>query len=421
MLGNLLIVDEVLALMLRRELVRQNETIELIASENFVPQSVMEVQGSWLTNKYAEGYPGNRYHGGCEVIDEIESLAIERAKTLFQADHANVQPHSGVNANMGVYAAVLQPGDTILAMNLSHGGHLSHGSKVSLTGKVYRGVSYGVNPETERLDYQAIADMAAQEKPKIIVAGGSAYPRTIDYSAFRKIADEVGAYLMVDMAHIAGLVAAGLHPSPVPHAHFVTSTTTKTLRGARGGIILCKEEFAGKIDKAIFPGIQGGPILQNLAAKALTFKLAMTKEFVRYQEGVVQNARILAETLTKEGFHLVSGGTDNHLMLLNVRKSGLTGVEAEEQLAKVGIAANKNMIPFDKEKPTIASGLRMGSAAMTGRGFDKDDFALLGAMIARVLKDGNETCLREVRAQVAHLCQKYPLYLDRIEASAIKA
>jgi glycine hydroxymethyltransferase len=354
------------------------------------------------------------------VIDEIETIAIERAKTLFKADHANVQPHSGVNANMGVYAAVLQPGDTILAMNLSHGGHLSHGSKVSLTGKIYRGVSYGVNPETERLDYQVIADLAAQEKPKIIVAGGSAYPRTIDYVAFRKIADEVGAYLMVDMAHIAGLVAAGLHPSPVPHAHFVTSTTTKTLRGARGGIILCKEEFAGKIDKAIFPGIQGGPILQNVAAKALTFKLAMTKEFVRYQEGVVENARTLAETLTKAGFHLVSGGTDNHLMLVNVRRSGLTGREAEEQLAKVNIAANKNMIPFDTEKPTVAGGLRMGSAAMTGRGLGKEDFTLLGVMIARVLKEGNEATLKDVKAQVEHLCQKYPLYLDRVEASATR-
>ena len=405
------IVDPELGALLDREAARQELTLELIASESFVPPAILEVQGSLLTNKYAEGYPGQRYHGGCQFIDAIEQMAIDRAVGLFGAEHANVQPHSGVNANLAVYQAILQPGDPILAMDLKHGGHLSHGAKASLTGRVYRAVHYGVDPDTERVDLDQVRDLAREHRPKLLVTGASAYPRKLDYAAFREIADEVGALLLTDMAHIAGLVAGRVLPSPVPHCHFVTSTTTKTLRGARGGFILCRREYAAAVDRAIFPGTQGGPILQNVAAKALTFRLAGTESFARYAQTTVDNAAALAEVLAARGYRIVSGGTDNHLLLVDLRPKGLTGDVAEEALESVGIMVNKNLIPFDPEKPTVTSGIRIGLGALTTRGFQVPDMEILGELIDRTLTgQGDETTLGEVRGQVLDLCLGHPLY-----------
>ncbi|HCR37985.1 MAG TPA: serine hydroxymethyltransferase [Synergistaceae bacterium] len=407
--------DPEAAALVAREMIRESSTIELIASENFVPACIMEAQGSVLTNKYAEGYPRKRYHGGCEVIDEIETLAIERAKTLFGADHANVQPHSGVNANLAVYMALLAPGDTILGMNLSHGGHLSHGSKVSITGKYYQAFSYGVDPETEQIDFNQVEEIAREHKPRMIVAGCSAYSRVIDFARFREIADRIGAYLLVDMAHIAGLVAAGLHPSPVPWADAVTSTTTKTLRGARGGFILCKKEHAAAIDKAIFPGTQGGPILQNVLAKAVTFRLAATDEFRCYASQVKTNAKKMAETLSREGLRIVSGGTDNHLMLVDLRPWDQTGAAAEESLSQVRITVNKNMIPFDPASATVTSGIRIGTAAVTSRGFTESEIERVARVISCVLREKEGFDPTPYHEEVSRLCREKPLYLAPVE------
>src|SRR5690625_2665570 len=390
---------------------RQQEKIELIASENFVSEAVMEAMGSVLTNKYAEGYPGKRYYGGCEHVDVAENLARDRAKQLFGADHVNVQPHSGAQATMAVYSIILEPGDTVLGMNLSHGGHLTHGSPVNFSGKLYNFVDYGVDKETEKLDYDVVMEKAKEVKPKLIVAGASAYSTAIDFSKFREIADEVGAYLMVDMAHIAGLVAAGLHPNPVPHADFVTTTTHKTLRGPRGGLILTKDEFAKKIDKNIFPGIQGGPLMHVIAAKAVAFGEALNPDFKVYQEQVIKNARTLAERLTENGLRVVSGGTDTHLLLVDVKTFGLTGKQAEEALDEVGITCNKNTIPFDEESPFITSGIRLGTPAMTTRGFNEEDMREVADLMAEVLtavKNGQE--FAELRDRVSALTGKYPLY-----------
>lgn len=415
------IVDPEAAAMLDREKRRQTTTIELIASENFVYPAIMEAQGSVLTNKYAEGYPGRRYHGGCEFIDEIESLAIERGKKLFVADHVNVQPHSGVSANLAAFSALIKPGDRILGMKLKHGGHLSHGSSISITGAIYDSKSYGVNRETELIDYDEIARLADEHQPKLIIAGGSAYPRQIDFERIKKIADGIGAFFMVDMAHIAGLVAAGLHPSPVPFADVVTTTTTKTLRGARGGVILCKAEYAAKIDKAVFPGTQGGPILQNVLAKAVTFKVAATGAFVEYQKRVVENARRLAERLSERGFRIVTGGTDNHLMLVDLRPKDLTGDVAEEALHKVGITVNKNMIPYDPQPPVKTSGIRIGLPAATSRGFYPEDMDILGEIIGEVLEKAKEDFDPEkYRSRVRELCRKHPLYLDELEIPVVE-
>lgn len=390
------------------EIARQNKHIELIASENFVTEAVMEAMGSQLTNKYAEGYPAKRYYGGCEVVDQVENLAIDRLKELFGADHANVQPHSGSNANLGVYFAFLSPGDKVLGMNLSQGGHLTHGSPVNISGVYYNFVDYGVDKETETIDYEMVREIAVREKPKMIVAGASAYPREIDFSKFREIADEVGAYLMVDMAHIAGLVAAGLHQNPVPYADFVTTTTHKTLRGPRGGAILCKEEYAKKIDKAIFPGIQGGPLMHVIAAKAVAFGEALTEEFKEYQRQVVSNSKALAEGLMEEGFRLVSGGTDNHLILIDVRNKGLTGKVAEAMLNDVGMATNKNTIPYDPESPFVTSGVRIGTAAMTTRGFKEEEMKEIAKLMALALDQDSDK--EAVRQGVYSLCDKFPLY-----------
>lgn len=390
---------------------RQQNNIELIASENFVSEAVMEAAGSVLTNKYAEGYPGKRYYGGCEHVDIAEDLARDRAKQLFSAEHVNVQPHSGAQANMAVYFAVLEPGDTILGMNLSHGGHLTHGSPVNFSGILYNVVDYGVDPETEMLDYDAVLERAKEVKPKLIVAGASAYSRIIDFKKFREIADEVGAYLLVDMAHIAGLVAAGLHPNPVPYSDFVTTTTHKTLRGPRGGIIMCKEEYAKKIDKVVFPGMQGGPLMHIIAAKATAFKEALSDDFKQYAKQIVANAKTLSEALAEEGMRIVSGGTDNHLILLDVSELGLTGKEAEEALDKVGITTNKNTIPFDKQSPFITSGIRIGTAAVTTRGFKEEEMKEIAQIITLTLKNMNdENKLKEAAERVANLTKKFPLY-----------
>ncbi|ASA97072.1 MULTISPECIES: serine hydroxymethyltransferase [Anoxybacillus] len=394
------------------ELKRQQTKIELIASENFVSEAVMEAQGSVLTNKYAEGYPGRRYYGGCEHVDVVEELARERAKQLFGAEHANVQPHSGAQANMAVYFTVLQHGDTVLGMNLSHGGHLTHGSPVNFSGVQYNFVEYGVDPETHRINYDDVREKALKHKPKLIVAGASAYPRTIDFAKFREIADEVGAYLMVDMAHIAGLVAAGLHPNPVPYAHFVTTTTHKTLRGPRGGMILCQEQFAKQIDKAIFPGIQGGPLMHVIAAKAVALGEALQDDFKTYAQNIVNNANRLAEALTAEGFTLVSGGTDNHLLLVDLRSIGLTGKVAEKVLDEIGITVNKNTIPYDPESPFVTSGIRIGTAAVTSRGFGLEEMDEIARIISLALKHkDDEQKLEEARQRVAALTEKFPLYV----------
>ncbi len=402
-------IDPQVADAIEAEVNRQRDKIELIASENFVSNAVIEAMGTPLTNKYAEGYPGKRYYGGCECVDVVENLAIERAKKIFGAEHANVQPHSGAQANMAVFFACLNPGDTVLGMNLSHGGHLSHGSPVNMSGKYFNIVPYGVDEKTERIDYDALRDLAIEHKPKLIIAGASAYSRTIDFEKFSAIAKEVGAYLMVDIAHIAGLVAAGLHPNPVPYADFVTTTTHKTLRGPRGGLILCKEEYAKMINKAVFPGIQGGPLMHIIAAKAVCFQEALSDEFKAYQTQVVKNAKALAQALMAEGFKLVSGGTDNHLMLIDLRSVELTGKVAEKLLDEVGITANKNTIPFDPASPFITSGLRLGTPAVTSRGFQEDDMKEVAALIALTLK-GGESKFDEVRARVKALCGKYPLY-----------
>jgi len=402
--------DPEIAEAIKNELKRQQNKIELIASENFVSIAVMAAMGSPLTNKYAEGYPNKRYYGGCEYIDVVESIAIERAKKLFGAEHANVQPHSGAQANMAVYFAVLNPGDTILGMNLSHGGHLTHGSPVNFSGKLYNIVSYGVDPETETIDYDEVLRLAKEHRPKLILAGASAYPRIIDFKKFREIADEVGAYLMVDMAHIAGLVAAGLHPSPVEYADFVTTTTHKTLRGPRGGLILCKEKYAKLIDKSIFPGIQGGPLEHVIAAKAVALKEAMTEEFRNYQIQILKNAKALSERLIERGFRLVSGGTDNHLMLVDLRNKGITGKDAEKRLDSLNITCNKNAIPFDTQSPMVTSGIRLGTPAVTTRGFKEEDMIEVADIIHDALtnSDTDDNILQRVKA----LCEKYPLYSE---------
>lgn len=404
--------DKVIAEAIEREFQRQNSNIELIASENFVSEAVMEAQGSVLTNKYAEGYPGRRYYGGCEFVDVAESIAIDRAKALFGAEHVNVQPHSGSQANMAVYLVALEMGDTVLGMNLSHGGHLTHGAPVNFSGKFYNFVEYGVDKDTERINYDEVRKLALEHKPKLIVAGASAYSRTIDFKKFKEIADEVNAKLMVDMAHIAGLVAAGLHPNPVEYADFVTTTTHKTLRGPRGGMILCKEEYKKDIDKTIFPGIQGGPLEHVIAAKAVAFGEALENNFKTYQQQVVKNAKVLAEALINEGFRIVSGGTDNHLVAVDVKGSiGLTGKEAEETLDSVGITCNKNTIPFDQEKPFVTSGIRLGTPAATTRGFDEKAFEEVAKIISLALKNSkDEEKLQQAKERVAKLTAEYPLY-----------
>ncbi|MDK2821269.1 MAG: glycine hydroxymethyltransferase [Clostridia bacterium] len=404
-------VDPEVAEAVKGELKRQRTHLELIASENFVSPAVMEAYSSVLTNKYAEGYPGKRYYGGCEWVDVVENLAIERAKAVFGAEHVNVQPHSGSQANAAIYLAMLKPGDKALGMSLAHGGHLTHGAKVSSSGILYDFAFYGVDKETGRIDYDEVAKIAREVKPKIIVAGASAYPRVIDFARFREIADEVGALLMVDMAHIAGLVAAGLHPSPIPYAHFVTTTTHKTLRGPRGGLIFTTNEYAKAIDKAVFPGLQGGPLMHVIAAKAVALKEAMQPEYKTYQEQVVLNARIMAEELMKYGFDLVSGGTDNHLMLIDLRNKGITGRDAEDILASVQITTNKNAVPFDPQKPNVTSGVRLGTAALTSRGMDAEAMKQVAKAIDLALSYGpDEKKLEEARGIVAELCEQFPLY-----------
>ncbi len=410
-LEKLAVCDPEIAAAIGEELGRQRNKIELIASENFVSPAVMEAMGSVLTNKYAEGYPGHRYYGGCEYVDKVETLAIERAKKLFGAEHANVQAHSGANANTAVYFAFLQPGDTIMGMNLSQGGHLSHGSPVNISGKYYNVVPYGVTHETERIDYDEFARIAREAQPKLIVAGASAYPRVIDFERMAEIAHGVGAIFMVDMAHIAGLVAAGLHPSPVPYADIVTTTTHKTLRGPRGGLILCKEKYAKQIDKAIFPGVQGGPLMHVIAAKAVALGEALKPEFKEYAKQIIANCQALAEGLIAEGFRLVSGGTDNHLLLVDVRGQKMTGKTAEHLLDEVGVTCNKNTIPFDPESPFVTSGIRLGTAAVTTRGFKEADMKEVAAVIGLVLNNPEDAEKQAEAAQrVAALCAKYPMY-----------
>lgn len=396
---------------IEKERERQLYNIELIASENYVSKDVLEAAGSILTNKYAEGYPSKRYYGGCIHVDEVEELARKRAMELFHAEHANVQPHSGSQANMGVYMAVLEPGDTVLGMNLTAGGHLTHGHPLNFSGSLYNFVDYGVDKHTEYINYEDVRRVALETKPKLIVAGASAYPRVIDFKKFREIADEVGAYFMVDMAHIAGLVAAGLHPSPVPYADFVTSTTHKTLRGPRGGIILCKKEHAALLDKEVFPGMQGGPLMHIIAAKAVCFYEAMQPEFKSYAKQVITNTKVLSDTLKEEGFRIVSDGTDNHLLLVDVKASlGMSGKKAEELLDQAGITCNKNTIPFDSEKPFVTSGIRLGSAAMTTRGFKENEFHQVALWISQVLKNGdNEQFIQQIHKEVCALTKRFPL------------
>jgi glycine hydroxymethyltransferase len=403
---------------IQKETRRLEGNLELIASENVVSEAVLEAQGSVLTNKYAEGYPGKRYYGGCEFVDEVESLAIARAKELFGADHANVQPHSGSQANMTVYLAVLKPGDSYLGMNLAHGGHLSMGSPVNFSGFIYNVIPYGVSKETETIDYDELERLAKEHRPKLIVAGASAYPRIIDYPRFRKIADDIGAFLMVDMAHIAGLVAAGLHPSPVPYADFVTTTTHKTLRGPRGGMVLCKAEHAKTIDSKVFPGMQGGPLMHVIAAKAVALKEALSPEFKVYQQQIVKNAQALAQGLTAKGFRLTSEGTDNHLMLVDLRQSELTGKVAQESLDKARITVNKNGVPFDTRSPFVTSGIRIGTPAVTTRGMKEAEMASIAGLIARALSHVNDDIgLREVGEEVGALCQRFPVYPHRLSKS----
>ena len=406
---NLVKVDEEIYNLVGKELEREQEGIELIASENFASKAVMEAMGSYLTNKYAEGYPAKRYYGGCQVVDEVEELARERAKKLFGAEHANVQPHSGSQANMAVYFTILQPGDTVLGMDLSHGGHLTHGSTVNFSGRLYNFVSYGVNKETEMIDYEQIRRLALEYKPKLIVAGASAYSRIIDFKKLKDICDEVGAYFMVDMAHIAGLVATGAHPSPVPYADFVTSTTHKTLRGPRGGLILCKEKYAKALDKNIFPGIQGGPLMHTIAAKAVCFKEALQPEFKEYINKVVKNCKVLAEELVKYDFKLVSNGSDNHLILVDLNNKDITGKDAEKLLDSIGITVNKNTVPNETKSPFVTSGIRIGTAAVTTRGVDEEDMKEVAALINDAIENKDEN-LSSLKNRVKALCSKHPLY-----------
>lgn len=408
---NVAAADEQVYEAMQKEMGRQQQNLELIASENVVSRAVMEAMGTHLTNKYAEGYPGKRYYGGCEYVDIVEQLAIDRAKELFGADHANVQPHSGAQANFAVYFALLKPGDTIVGMNLSHGGHLTHGSPVNMSGSYFNFVPYGVCEETETIDYDELERIVKESKPKMIVAGASAYPRTIDFERFSKIAKENGAILMVDMAHIAGLVAAGEHPSPVPYADVVTTTTHKTLRGPRGGMILCKQEYAKQIDKGVFPGTQGGPLMHIIASKAVSFKEALQPEFKTYQHQIIKNAQALASQITKNGLRLVSGGTDNHLMLVDVYQNGkgITGKEAEALLDRAHITANKNTIPFETLSPFKTSGIRLGTPAITSRGMTEADCKVIGDLVSKVILEG-ESVVDVVAAQVKELCDGYPLY-----------
>lgn len=404
-------VDPEVARALQDELRRQRETLELIASENFTPISVLQAQGSVLTNKYAEGYPAKRYYGGCQYVDIVEDLARERAMKLFQAEYANVQPHSGSQANMAVYFSVLKPCDTIMALELTHGGHLTMGAPVSFSGQLYKVVPYTVNHKTEVIDYDEVRTLAKKHKPQMIVAGASAYPRTLDFAAFGQIAEEVGAYLMTDIAHIAGLVVTGLHPSPVPHTDFITTTTHKTLRGPRAGLILCKRKYAEAVDKTIFPGIQGGPLMHVIAAKAIALRLAMTDEFKAYQSQVVRNAKVLSEALAKEGFRLVAGGTDTHLLLVDLSSKDITGVQAQEALDEVGMTVNKNNIPFDTRSPMVTGGIRVGTPAVTTRGMKEKEMEEIGMLMAKVLDNiGNVKVYQEAREQVRELCNRFPLY-----------
>ena len=406
---NLNIEDKEICDLMEKELKRQREGIELIASENFASEAVMEAMGSHLTNKYAEGYPSKRYYGGCEIVDEVEEIARNRAKELFGAEHVNVQPHSGSQANMAVYFTILEPGDTVLGMDLSHGGHLTHGSPVNFSGKLFNFVSYGVDSETETINYEKVRELALKHKPKLIVAGASAYSRIIDFEKFKEICDEVGAYFMVDMAHIAGLVAAGEHPSPVPYADFVTSTTHKTLRGPRGGLILCKEKYAKALDKNIFPGMQGGPLMHVIAAKAVCFKEALEPNFKTYMKNVILNCKVLGEELVKYGFKLVSNGTDNHLILVDLTNKDITGKEAENLLDCIGITVNKNTVPNETRSPFVTSGVRIGTAAVTTRGFDTEAMKEIATIINDVIENRNSD-LNGLRERVKTLCAKYPLY-----------
>jgi len=415
-------VDPEIAAAIDNETRRQHEGLELIASENFVSEAVLEAAGSVLTNKYAEGYPGKRYYGGCEFTDVVENLARDRAKQLFGAEHANVQPHAGSQANMAAYAAILQPGDTILGLNLAHGGHLTHGHHLNFSGKTYRIVPYGVTKETETIDYDDLEQLAEKERPKLIIGGGSAYPRIIDFARMRQIADKVGAYYLVDMAHFAGLVAGGAHPSPVPHCHIVTSTTHKTLRGPRAGMILSKAEFAQAIDKTVFPGMQGGPLVHIIAAKAICFQEAMQPAFRDYARQVVSNAKVLAETLAAEGFRIISGGTDTHLMLVDVFSKGMLGSEAEKALGVAGITVNKNAIPFDTNPPLKPSGIRIGSPAVTTRGMKEDEMRQIGRWISEALHHRTDAAvLAKIRKQVLDLAEAFPLYADRRARAQVEA
>ncbi len=406
--------DPEVAEALKLELARQQGNIELIASENFVSPAVMAAAGSHLTNKYAEGYPGHRYYGGCQFVDIAENLARDRLKELFGCEYCNVQPHSGAQANMAVFFAVLQPGDTVMGMNLAHGGHLSHGSPVNISGKYFHIVPYGVRQEDERIDYDEMEKIALECKPKMIISGASAYPRVIDFARIREICDKVGAYMMVDIAHIAGLVAAGLHPSPVPYADFVTTTTHKTLRGPRGGAIMCKEQYGKMIDKAVFPGTQGGPLMHIIAAKAVAFKEALSPEFKAYQAQIIKNAAAMADEFNKLGVKMVSGGTDNHLILLNLTDKGITGKELEKMLDEVHITANKNAIPFDTQKPFVTSGLRVGTPAMTTRGMKEEEARTIARLITRIINE-REAAFEDVKAEVAKLCAAFPLYANDVK------
>jgi glycine hydroxymethyltransferase len=415
-MDNLFRTDPEVAEAIRAETRRQGNQLELIASENFVSEAVLEAMGTVLTNKYAEGYPGKRYYGGCEFVDVVENLAIARAKRLFGADHANVQPHSGTQANTAVYVAVLKPGDTILGMNLTHGGHLSHGHPLNFSGRFFNVVQYGVRKEDEKIDYEAMTALAREHRPKMIVAGASAYPRTIDFAAIRKAADECGAVILADIAHIAGLVAAGLHPSPVPHAEFVTTTTHKTLRGPRGGLVLCREAWAKELDRVVFPGIQGGPLEHVVAAKAVAFLEALSPDFETYQGQILANAKALAKSLAGEGWRLVSGGTDNHLMLIDVFSRGITGKAAEAALDRAGITVNKNTIPYDTNSPMVASGIRVGTPSLTTRGMKEAEMDEVGHLISRALHGvKDESALAGVKKDVLKLCGRFPLYASRLE------
>ncbi|HOZ61632.1 MAG TPA: serine hydroxymethyltransferase [Smithellaceae bacterium] len=408
-------IDPELHQAIKAETRRQAQNIELIASENFVSEAVLEAQGCIMTNKYAEGYPGNRYYGGCEFVDVAENLAIERCKKLFGADHVNVQPHSGTQANMAVYFATVQPGDTVLGMNLSHGGHLSHGSPANFSGKFYKIVAYGVDRETETIDYGEVKKLVREHKPKLIIVGASAYPRIIDFKKFREAADEVGAVIMADIAHIAGLVATGLHPTPIPVCEYVTSTTHKTLRGPRGGLIMCRQDYAKTLNSRVFPGSQGGPLMHIIAAKAAAFKEALTPEFKEYQRQIIKNAQAMADELKNQGFRLVSGGTDNHMMLVDLTSAGVTGKEAQEVLDRANITVNKNGIPFDTKGPQVTSGIRIGTPAVTTRGMKENEMRLIASCIADVIKNiHNETKIKAVSEKIKSICAKFPLYQHRI-------